>query len=97
MQHSKEELEFIMESIGREYRKRIEQLFRSKKLGIIFATGTLAFGINMPCKTVVFAGDSRYFSTMIYHQMKGRAGRRGFDNRGNVIFFGVPPKKNYSV
>lgn len=75
------------------YRRKVEQLFRMKKLGIVIATASLAFGINMPCKTVVFAGTARYFSSTLYRQMSGRAGRRGFDHRGKVIFFGVPPSK----
>ena len=80
-------------SISNNYRMKVEQLFRMKKLGVVIATATLAFGINMPCKTVVFAGTARYFSSMIYQQMSGRAGRRGFDYRGKIIFFGVPPSK----
>lgn len=47
----------------------------------------------MPCKSVVFAGDSPYLNTMNYRQMSGRAGRRGFDLVGHVAFFGIPEGK----
>jgi len=47
----------------------------------------------MPCRTVVFAGDSIYLTPLTYGQMAGRAGRRGFDSLGNIIFFGVPLNK----
>ena len=92
----------------------------------------------MPCKSVVFAGDSSYLNSLqyrqvngrynltnhqlsdkalwwwitiiqvtylfpfkdnmtqrftCYFQMSGRAGRRGFDPVGNVIFFGIPYRK----
>jgi superfamily II RNA helicase len=44
----------------------------------------------MPCRTVVFAGDSVLLHIGIFRQMMGRAGRRGFDPCGNVIFLGFP-------
>lgn len=47
----------------------------------------------MPCKSVIFAGDSPYLNTMNYRQMSGRAGRRGFDLIGHVTFFGIPEGK----
>ena len=71
----------------------VEMLFRKKFLRVIFATGTLALGIHMPCKTVIFAGDSVFLNTLQYHQISGRAGRRGFDLLGNVIFLGIPQSK----
>ena len=54
----------------------------------MIATGTLALGINMPCTTVVFSGDSIFLTALNYRQAAGRAGRRGFDLMGNVIFQG---------
>jgi len=68
-------------------------LFRVKKLGVVIATGTLALGINMPCKTVIIAGDQPYLNALEYHQEIGRAGRRTFDNRGHVVFLGTPCRK----
>ena len=74
-------------------RSVVEMLFRKKFVKVVFATGTLALGIHMPCKTVVFANDSVYLNTLQYHQISGRAGRRGYDLVGNVIFFGIPQAK----
>lgn len=51
----------------------------------------------MPCKTVVFAGDSVYLTALNYHQASGRAGRRGFDLLGNVVFCHVPPQRVYEI
>ncbi len=77
----------------RKYRSAIEILFRKKHVRVIFATETLALGINMPCRTVVFAGDSLELDPMNYKQMAGRAGRRGYDTLGNVVYFGIPKNR----
>ncbi|ROW06484.1 hypothetical protein VMCG_04237 [Cytospora schulzeri] len=47
----------------------------------------------MPCKTVVFFGDSVFLTALNYHQAAGRAGRRGFDLLGNVVFVGMSKKR----
>lgn len=77
-------------ALSRKYRSAVEILFRKKHVRVLFATETLALGINMPCRTVVFAGDSLQLDPMNYKQMSGRAGRRGYDTLGNVVFFGIP-------
>eukprot|EP00040_Diaphanoeca_grandis_P011679 m.59910 g.59910 ORF g.59910 m.59910 type:complete len:2071 (+) comp22778_c0_seq1:137-6349(+) len=79
--------------LPRKYKNAVERLFRLRKLKVVIATSTLALGINMPCKTVVMAGDEPHLNAMEYHQMIGRAGRRTFDNRGNVVFIGTPSRK----
>ena len=71
------------------YRQCVEMLFRKGYLTVVIATGTLALGINMPCKTVVFSGDSVFLTALNFRQGAGRAGRRGFDLLGNVVFQGL--------
>ncbi|RAH51209.1 putative DEAD/DEAH box helicase [Aspergillus brunneoviolaceus CBS 621.78] len=72
--------------MNRKYRNVCEILFRKGFLRVVIATGTLALGINMPCKTVVFAGDSVFLTALNFRQSAGRAGRRGFDYLGNIVF-----------
>ncbi|KAK5136723.1 hypothetical protein LTR08_002376 [Meristemomyces frigidus] len=79
--------------MNRKYRQVVEILFRKGFLRVIIATGTLALGINMPCKTVVFSGDSVFLTALNFRQCSGRAGRRGFDLLGNVVFQGVSRQK----
>ena len=79
------------------YRQAVEQLFRAKKLGTVFATSTLALGIKMPAKSSVFVGDAVYFNAMNFRQMAGRAGCRRFDLRGNVVFLGMPSSKCFRL
>jgi ATP-dependent RNA helicase DDX60 len=79
------------------YRQAVERLFRAKRLGTVFATATLALGINMPAKTSVFVRDAVYLNAMNFRQMAGRAGRRGFDLRGHVVFVGMPSTKCFRL
>jgi ERCC4-related helicase len=81
----------------RKNKNAVERMFRQRKLKVVIATSTLAMGINMPCKTVIMAGDEPDLSSREYHQMIGRAGRRTFDNRGNVVFIGTPSRKVYRL
>ena len=75
------------------YRNNVEKLFRLKKLKVVVATDGLALGIHSPCRTVVLAGDDVRLSTMQFRQMSGRAGRRGQDDIGHVVFYGIPESK----
>ena len=50
----------------------------------------------MPTKTVAFVKDSIYLDALQYRQSSGRAGRRGFDVQGHVVFVDIPlPKINH--
>lgn len=80
-----------------------EMLFKRGMIKVLFATETFAVGINMPTRTVVFAGvekptgaeTRRPLMRDEYTQMAGRAGRRGIDNKGTVIIlpiFGIPDR-----
>jgi ATP-dependent RNA helicase HelY len=70
----------------------VEELFTKGLMGVVFATDTLALGINMPARTVVvgrmskFDGQSRRpLIPNEFQQMAGRAGRRGIDETGYVV------------
>jgi hypothetical protein len=67
-----------------------EKLFRMGFLRVVFSTDTLAYGINMPCRAVIFAGDSVFLNSVQFQQMAGRAGRRGLDVLGHVVFCALP-------
>lgn len=71
----------------------LEILFSRGFIKVLFATETFAVGINMPTKTVIFTaldkftdGSIRLLKSAEYIQMAGRAGRRGKDDRGIVIY-----------
>ncbi|KAG9050595.1 hypothetical protein FS837_004120 [Tulasnella sp. UAMH 9824] len=83
--------------MNRKYRTLIESLFRIGFVRVVIATGTLALGINMPVKTSVFVGDSVYLTALTYRQCAGRAGRRGMDLLGNVVFYGIPMERIHRI
>uniref|UniRef100_A0A674I9V2 DExD/H-box helicase 60 n=1 Tax=Terrapene triunguis TaxID=2587831 RepID=A0A674I9V2_9SAUR len=80
-------------SVAQRGRQLVEMLFRMGFIQVVTATGTLALGINMPCKSVVFTQNSVYLDALNYRQMSGRAGRRGQDLLGNVFFYDIPLPK----
>ncbi|NWW94894.1 DDX60 helicase, partial [Rhynochetos jubatus] len=80
-------------SMSAKERQVVEMLFRMGYIKVVTATSSLALGINMPCKSVVFAEDSIYLDALNYRQMSGRAGRRGHDMIGNVFFYDIPLPK----
>ncbi len=87
-------------------REMVEILFDKKYIKLLFATETFAVGLNMPTKTVVFTnlskfdgGNMRYLLAHEYTQQAGRAGRRGYDEKGIVIhlsnLFNYPQLNDY--
>ncbi|TFY68503.1 hypothetical protein EVJ58_g983 [Rhodofomes roseus] len=75
--------------MNKRYRTMVESLFRLGVVRVVVATGTLALGINAPARTSVFCGDSPFLTALMFRQCAGRAGRRGFDLLGKVVFYGV--------
>jgi len=74
------------------FKEVVEELFQKKLVKAVFATETLALGINMPARTVVleklekFNGEARVPITPgEYTQLTGRAGRRGIDVEGHSL------------
>ena len=70
----------------------VEELFTHGLVKVVFATETLAAGVNMPARTTVISSLSkrtdqghRLLRASEFLQMSGRAGRRGMDERGNVV------------
>jgi len=74
------------------FREIVETCFVDNLLGVVFATETLALGVNMPARSVAIEKFSKYSDTGRrfltsgeYAQMTGRAGRRGLDDEGHAI------------
>ena len=74
------------------YRRCVEQLAQSGLLPVICGTDTLGVGINVPIRTVMLTALAKYDGTKSrrlnareFHQIAGRAGRSGFDDKGTVL------------
>lgn len=75
----------------------VEELFQMGLIKVVFATETLAAGINMPARTTVISTLSkrtdrghRLLNASEFLQMAGRAGRRGMDKKGYVVTLQTP-------
>ncbi len=71
----------------------LERLMTAGLLDAVFATSTVAAGVNFPARTIVLLNSDRYngkhfapLTATEFHQMTGRAGRRGMDKIGFVLF-----------
>jgi superfamily II RNA helicase len=87
-------------------REMVELLFEKGFIRLLIATETFAVGLNMPTKTVIFAGLTKFNGSTMrllypheYTQMAGRAGRRGIDTIGHVFhcvnLFELPTATEY--
>lgn len=75
----------------------LEGLMTEGLLDAVFATSTVAAGVNFPARTIVFFNSDRFngkqflpLNATEFHQMTGRAGRRGMDNIGFALL--IPDK-----
>ncbi|MCB2223030.1 MAG: DEAD/DEAH box helicase [Actinobacteria bacterium] len=74
------------------FKETAEALFAAGLVRLVFATETLALGINMPARSVVLESMSKYtgdghetLTPGTFTQLTGRAGRRGIDDRGTAV------------
>ena len=74
------------------YRRLVERLAQAGLLKVICGTDTLGVGINVPIRTVLFTGLTKYDGVRTrhlrareFHQIAGRAGRAGYDTLGTVV------------
>src|SRR6201999_1794092 len=79
------------------FKEPVEALFVRGLVKAIFATETLALGINMPARTVVLERLSKFngethadLTPGEYTQLTGRAGRRGIDVEGHAVVLWAP-------
>ena len=79
------------------FKESVEQLFSAGLVKVVFATETLALGINMPARTVVIERLSKWngeahvdVTPGEYTQLTGRAGRRGIDIEGHGVVLWQP-------
>lgn len=77
------------------YRRLVEELTADRLLKFVVTTETIAAGINLPARVVIFPalrkhikGKARLLYPSEYHQMAGRAGRPQFDDKGLAISLG---------
>ena len=85
------------------FKETVEELFVRGLVKVVFATETLALGINMPARTVVLEKLVKYngeahvdLTPGEYTQLTGRAGRRGIDVEGHAVVVwqpGIDPKQ----
>lgn len=97
--YGKEFKKFLRHGIGLhhagllpKYRVLVEQLAQRGLLKIICGTDTLGVGVNVPIRTVLLTRLTKYSGTKTgtltardFHQITGRAGRKGFDDIGYVV------------
>lgn len=79
------------------FKETTEELFTSGLVPVVFATETLALGINMPARSVVIESMSKFngethelLTPGDFTQLTGRAGRRGLDAQGTAVILHSP-------
>lgn len=79
-----------LDEMPNEYNWIVQKLLSSKDIGIVISDRTLCLGIDCPVlSSCLFGSKDSIFTKDDYLQMSGRAGRRGFDTKGNIIFYNI--------
>jgi superfamily II RNA helicase len=70
-------------SLNISFQRKVQKLFYSNFINIIFSDDSLGYGIDMPIRTVCILGE---MTELQRTQMSGRSGRRGRDREGHIVF-----------
>lgn len=84
------------EGLPDDYLVTVQVMANEKKLGVVLSDKSMTFGVSMPFRNVVIYRDQTTvdeLNPLLFKQMEGRAGRRGQDTKGNVIFAGYSWKR----
>ena len=84
------------ENMPKEYKWIIQKLLADRLIGVVITDRTLCQGIDLPIKTAcIYGNKNSEFTKDDILQISGRAGRRGHDSSGNVIYYNIDNFKNY--
>lgn len=72
------------------YHRVVQSYAQSGRLGIVLSDELLAYGVNMPFRSAIFYEDpgAHWLTPLVHQQMSGRAGRRGLDRQGHLVYAG---------
>jgi hypothetical protein len=73
------------------YLQVVQKFAQKGRLGAVFSDESLAYGVNMPFRTSAFVGDPGHeiLDPLVAQQAAGRAGRRGMDRQGHLVWVGM--------
>ena len=73
------------------YLQIVQKFAQKGRLGAVFSDESLAYGVNMPFRTSAFVGDPgpEILDALVAQQAAGRAGRRGMDRQGHLVWVGM--------
>jgi superfamily II RNA helicase len=73
------------------YLQVVQKFAQKGRLGAVFSDESLAYGVNMPFRTSAFVGDPgpEILDALVAQQAAGRAGRRGMDRQGHLVWVGM--------
>lgn len=88
-----------IEGLPSAYHRLVQSFAQKGRLGVVFSDELLAYGVNMPFRSCVFFGDSGegWLTPLLHQQMAGRAGRRGLDRQGHLVYAGFSPERLKSL
>jgi len=84
-----------IEGLPSAYHRLVQSFAQQGRLGVVFSDELLAYGVNAPFRSCVFFGDpgADWLTPLVHQQCAGRAGRRGLDREGTLVYAGFSPER----